>query len=323
MIVLFIVVRRWQRQSLKRYGDWEVYHSLASQISFARKGWKFFFLVMAFAFLIAGIVNPMIGSRLKEAERKGIDIILAVDVSNSMNARDIQPSRIARARQAISKLIDQLSGDRIGIIVFAGKAYTQLPVTTDYSAAKLFLSTIQTDMVPAQGTSIGNAIELAMKSFKDGEQSKAIIIITDGENHEDEALKMAKKAAEQGITVHTIGMGLPRGAPIPLPEGGFKKDRQGNTVITKLNDKLLSEIAATGHGMYVRANNAQAGLKMIFQELDKLEKQKIESKTYSDYEDRFQYFLAVAILLLVIEIMMADRKSHLSEKLKLFETKES
>lgn len=322
MIALFWAGMRWKKKALKRYGDLSVYQSLVSRMSFSRPRVKFILFLLAAAFLMTGILNPQIGSRLKEAERKGVDLMLALDVSNSMNARDIKPSRLERAKQAISQLVDRLSGDRIGIIVFAGKAYTQLPITTDYAAAKMFLSNVDSDMVPTQGTSIGNAITLAMDSFNDNDHSKAIIVITDGENHEEDALEMAEEAREKGITVHTIGMGLPNGAPIPVLKNGamqgFKRDKQGNTVVSKLNEQLLSQLAQKGEGMYVRANNTKAGLNAIFDEINEMEKKKFETKTYADYEDRFQYFLAVSLVLLVIETLMVNRRSKWADSLKLF-----
>ncbi|MCF8231400.1 MAG: VWA domain-containing protein [Bacteroidales bacterium] len=323
MIILFWFTMRWKKRALQRYGDLSVYQNLVNRLSFTRPKVKFFVLILATAFLILGIVNPQIGSRLKEAERKGVDLIVALDVSSSMNARDIKPSRLDRAKQAISSLIDRLSGDRIGIIVFAGQAYTQLPITTDYSAGKMFLSNVDSDIVPTQGTAIGNAIDLAMDSFTDNDHSKAIIVITDGENHDQNAMEMAQKARGKGINVHTIGMGLPDGGPIPIYNNGemkgFKKDRQGNTVVSKLNEQLLRELAEKGGGMYVRANNTKAGLNAIFEEINKMEKKEFETKTYADYEDRFQYFIAISLILFILEAIMVNRRSQWADSFKLFE----
>ena len=327
MLVLFVFALRWKRKALKAYGDFSVFGMTASRLSFFRPKLKFILFLLGIAFLTMAIVNPQIGSKLKEADRKGIDLMIAIDVSRSMDATDIQPSRLDRSRQSISRLIDELSGDRIGIIVFAGKAYTQLPITTDYSAAKMYLSTLSSDMVPTQGTSIGSAIELAMESFDDNEHSKSIIVITDGETHDEHALEKAEEAAEKGITVHTIGMGLPEGAPIPIMQNGrrtgFKKDKEGNTVMTQLNEDLLSRIASRGNGSYVRANNSRAGLQTIFDEINQMEKQKFESKVYADYEDRFQYFLAIAIVLLVAELLLVNRKGRFAGRLNLFRKEES
>jgi Ca-activated chloride channel family protein len=240
-----------------------------------------------------------------------------------MLAEDIKPNRLQRARQAISKLVDDLRNDRIGIVVFAGKAYTQLPITTDYAAAKLFLSTINTDIVPSQGTAIAEAIRLSTESFSENDHEKAIIIITDGEDHEGDAIVAAEKALEKGIRVYTIGMGLPEGAPIPVydkygNQQGFKKDLSNNTVVTKLNEQMLRQIAAAGEGEYVRANNTQAGLGFIFDEINKLEKTAFESRVFSDYEDRFQYLIAIAIALLIIEFVILERRGKRLRNLNLF-----
>ncbi len=322
-IIIFWIMLRWKKKAMNKFGEFMVIKNLMPAVSNARIHIKFILLMFAYAFFVIGIANPQIGSKLKKVERKGIDIVLALDVSNSMLAEDIQPNRLERAKQSISKLIDNLRGDRIGIIVFAGKAYIQLPITTDYAAAKLFLSTINTDIVPVQGTAIGDAIEMAKTSFNENEHSKAIIIITDGENHEGDAVENAKDVAEEGILVYTIGMGLPDGSPIPVynkygNRTGYKKDNQGNTVITKLNENMLQQIAAAGNGIYVRANNTQAGLRKIFNEINSLEKTEFESKMYSDYEDRFQYFIAIGLLFLLIEFFIFERKSKWAQRFSLF-----
>jgi Ca-activated chloride channel homolog len=224
---------------------------------------------------------------------------------------------------AISKLIDRLHGDRIGIVVFAGDAFTQLPITSDYGAAKLMLDNIDNDIVPVQGTTIAPAIDLAVKSLSKNELSgKSIIIITDGEDHEEDAVASAKKAAAKGITVHTIGMGSPEGAPIPEYKGavrmGFKKDMDGNTVVTQLNEKMLTEISAAGNGVYVRANNSEAGLNTIMNELEKIQRTQLGSKHFTEYEDRFQPFLLVAIMLLAAELLLTERRLAWWSKLDLF-----
>jgi Ca-activated chloride channel homolog len=322
-VLLFSWMLFWRKRALKRFGEWMIIRRLIPDMSTNRIIFKFVILMTAYAFLVIALANPQIGSKLIEGERKGIDLMIALDVSTSMLARDIEPSRLERSKQAISRLIDQLGNDRIGIVVFAGQAYVQLPITTDYAAAKLFLSAINTNIVPVQGTAIGAAIELSAKSFDNEMHSRAIIIITDGENHEDDPVKAAKTAADQGIKIFTVGMGLPEGAPIPDYDAynrqtGFKKDRQGNTVITKLDEGMLQQIAATGNGVYVRASNAQVGLNRIFNEISKLEKTEFESKIFSDYESRFHYFIALTLLLLLIEILIFERKSKWLRKIKLF-----
>ena len=255
--------------------------------------------------------------------------MIAIALSNTMLAEDLQPNRLMRAKQSISKLIDRLDGDRIGLIVFAGDAYVQLPITTDYSAAKLFLSTINTSIVPTQGTAIGKAIELSIKSFDlNNDQNKAIIVITDGENHEDNAIEKAKEAQELGIFVHSIGMGSAEGGPIPIKNRygsitSYQKDREGNTIITTLNEEMLKEIAQSGGGSYIRANSTQSGLNALFKEINKMEKKEIGSKVFTDYKDRFQWFIGLAIILLIIETLMKGRKNKWSSKINLFEEDEN
>ncbi|HZK09177.1 MAG TPA: VWA domain-containing protein [Bacteroidales bacterium] len=322
-IILFVVMRTWRRRAMRRFGEQPLVKRLTPNISRSRPVLKFILLILAFAFIAVGLANLQVGSKLETVERKGIDIVIAIDVSNSMLAEDIKPSRLLSARQAISRLLDKLKNDRIGIVVFAGKAYTQLPITTDYAAARLFLSTINTDIVPIQGTAIAEAIKLSAEAFGESEHQKAIIIITDGEDHEGDAIIAAKKVAENGILVYTIGMGLPEGAPIPVydrygNQSGFRKDRNNNTVITRLNEDMLRQIADAGKGEYVRANNTQAGLDVIFDEINKLEKTKFESRVFSDYENRFQYFLAVALILLLIEFSVFDRRGRRFRNVNLF-----
>ena len=265
----------------------------------------------------------MIGSKLEKVKREGIDLYLVLDVSTSMLAEDIKPNRLERSKLAISTLIDKLQGDRVGIIIFAGNAYKQLPLTTDYSAAKIFLSAVDTEIVPTQGTAIGEAIELAALSFGDTDHNKAIIIITDGENHEGDAIEAATLANELNINVFTIGMGLPEGAPIPLynsygVQTGFKKDKNNTTVITKLNEDMLRQIAAAGGGAYARANNASTGLKRIFDDISAIDKKEIETRQFTDYEDRFQIFLGLSLFLLVLELLIADRKTSWVKKFDFF-----
>lgn len=323
---IFMFSMHLRNKALKQLGDRKVLRRLIPDAAKEKVIFKFILMMLAYVFLVIGIANPQTGSKLEKIEREGIDIIVALDISNSMLAQDIKPDRLTRAKQALYKLIDKLQGDRIGIIIFAGKAYTQLPITTDYAAAKMFVSTISTKDIPSQGTAIGEAIELGFESFEPEDQSKAIIIITDGENHEDNAIDAAKAASELGIYVYTIGMGLPDGSPIPVinsygQETGFKKDREGNTVITRLNEVMLQQIAAAGNGDYVRANNTQAGLSKIFKKINALEKSEIETRMFTDYEDQFQYFLGFALLLIFIEFFIFDRKTKWARNIKLFERK--
>ncbi len=326
--ILFIIGLQMKTVALKRLGDINILNRLIPDASKEKVILKFIILNIAYAFLVIGIANPQTGSKLEKIQRKGIDIVVALDISNSMLAQDIKPDRLSRAKQALFKLIDKLQGDRIGVIIFAGKAYTQLPITTDYAAAKMFVSTISPKDIPSQGTAISEAIDLGLGSFDENEHSKAIIIITDGESHEGDATEAATEASQRGIRVYTIGMGLPDGSPIPVINSygqqiGFKKDRDGTTVITKLNEVMLQQIAAAGNGDYVRANNTQAGLSKIFEKINALEKSEIETRMFTDYEDQFQYFLGFGLLLLFLEFLIFDRKTKWARKIKLFEKNNS
>ena len=321
--LLFILYLLWKKKAIRSFGEWQVIAQLMPLLSDKKLVLKFIILMLAYGALIIGIANPQIGSKMEKVQRKGADLVIALDVSNSMLSEDIRPDRLTRAVQGISKLIDRLEGDRIGIVVFAGKAYVQLPITTDYAAAKMFLSTISTQMVPSQGTAIGDAIELSVQSFAEDQRSKAIIIITDGENHEGNVIESAKVATEKGIKIFTIGMGSPDGSPIPLHDQfgrqtGYKTDRQGQVIISKLDETTLQQLASAGNGIYVRASTGQDGLGRILEEINALEKQEIETKMFSEYEGRFQYFLAISLLLLLLELIIPERKSRWTDKIKLF-----
>nr|WP_319512140.1 VWA domain-containing protein [uncultured Draconibacterium sp.] len=322
LALFFAWSRISRRRALKKFGQQEILGQLMPYSSGNRPVVKFIILMLALAFFVVGIARPQFGSKLKTEKREGVELMIALDVSNSMMAEDIQPNRLERAKRAISRLVDRLKDDKIGLIVFAGDAYTQLPITTDYNSAKLFLNSVNTQIVPKQGTAIGAAIDLARKSFTpNGEANKAIVIITDGENHEDDALASAKAALDEGAIVHTIGMGLPSGSPIPVFRNGqtdYLKDRDGNVVVTKLNEQMLEQIAATGGGIYVRANNAQVGLNALFDEINKMEKQEMETRTYSEYDDQFQYFFAVGLFLLLLEFVILERKNKYLKRIKLF-----
>jgi len=296
------------------------------QVSFSRPWLKFILFLVAYTFVIIGMADPQIGSKTEEVKRKSADLMILLDVSNSMLSQDLVPNRLENAKRAIAQLIDKLHDDRIGIIVFAGQAYVQLPVTTDYSAAKLFLSTINTNMVPTQGTAIGAAINLGMQSFdfKNG-TGKAMIIITDGENHEDDAVSAAKYATKQDVSVNVVGVGSEQGAPIPIyvdgKQVGFHNDSTGHPVISKLDESMGKEIAEAGNGVYVRANNSNSGLNIVMDQVNKMQRKMTDTKSFKDFEDRFQFFLAIAFVLLLVEFFISNRKSVRLSKIKLFEVK--
>jgi len=279
----------------------------------------------AIAAAIILLARPQFGSKLEEVKKEGVEVIIALDVSNSMLAEDIQPDRLTRAKQALTRLIDNLDNDKIGLIVFAGDAYTQIPVTTDYISAKMFLTAIGPEMVPKQGTSIGSAIDLGMRSFTPGEgRSKAMIIITDGENHEDDPVAMAEEASKAGIVIHTIGIGSAEGVPVPVTVGGkrdYLKDAEGNTVITKLDEEILKKIAITAGGNYVRASNTNIGLDEVFGEIRKMKKQEMESKMFTEYNDQFQIFAGIALFFLMLDFIIMDRKNRRLVNIRLFKFK--
>ncbi len=322
-IALFVVSRIIRKRLLGIYGEQAIISQLFPGVSKYKPAVKLVLASLAFAFLILGIANPQIGTKLEEVKREGVEIMIAVDVSNSMMTEDIKPNRLERTKQALLRLIDNLQSDRIGIVAFAGESFLLLPLTTDYSAAKLLISTISTDLIQTQGTAIGGAISSALGHFSDNPATKkAIIVITDGENHEDNASKAASEAAEKGVVVHTIGMGSVKGGPIPVYAGsrikGYKKDAEGNPVISKLNAGMLQQIAIEGGGKFTRSVNSDPDLSALIDDLAGMEKTEFESKVFTDYEDRFQYFLALAILFLVIEFFLSEKKNRFISALNLF-----
>jgi len=322
LVLLFWIMRRQGRKQLERFASSKMIARMAPMRSRSKPWWKYMLLMLALAAIILAIARPRFGTRMKEVQREGKELVVALDVSRSMLATDIQPSRLERAKRAIVKLLDRLDYDRISLIVFAGEAYTQLPLTTDYPAAKMFISSVETEMIPQQGTAIGAAIGHGINSFSPGdEKNKALIIITDGENHEGNAIEMAKEAAEKDIKIYTIGMGLPEGGPIPVRgrSNEFHKDRNGNVVITKLNEGMLQQIAAAGEGSYIRANNIRSGLNSLFDEIDQLEKAKMKSKVYAEYDEQFQFAAWIALFFLLLEFFILERKNKYLANVKIFQ----
>ena len=312
LIAFYVVMVNKKKKAIAEFGNPELLKPLMPLLSLKRGAWKFVLIVLALFFFILGVAGPQFGSKLQQVQKQGVELMVVLDVSNSMMAQDIKPSRLEKAKMAIARMVEKLSNDKVGMIVFAGDAYVQLPITTDYSSAKLFLSNITTDIVPVQGTAIGAAIDLAAKSFTpQTETSKAIIVITDGENHQDDAVAAARQAHEQGIAIHTIGMGLEQGAPIPEPRrpGEFMKDGSGNVVVSKLDERTLQEIAKAGEGLYIRANNTDVGLTRLLDEVNRMEKTLLEEKVYSDYAEKYQYFLLAGLFFLFVEFMVLGRKN--------------
>ncbi|MBA3900907.1 MAG: VWA domain-containing protein [Bacteroidetes bacterium] len=330
LMLLYVLMMRWKKRALDSFGDSNVVMKLMPDYSSKRGKWKAFFQISAFTFMVLALTGPQMGSRLEEIKRKGVDLVIALDISNSMLAEDLSPTRLERAKRAMLQLIDNLKGDRIGIVVFAGEAYVQLPITTDYGAAKMFINTINTEIIQTQGTAIGTAINLAVRSFgekTDDKKSRVIMVVSDGEDHQDDPVEAAKNAASEGIIIHTIGFGSPQGSPIPYfingNNAGFRKDNEGNTVVTKLDEETMQKIAASANGMYVRATNAEAGLNIIMDEISQMEKSEFSSKMFSDFESQFQYFVAMALLLLMLDFFMPERKGKWAGKFNIFGEKKA
>jgi Ca-activated chloride channel family protein len=315
----------YRKQKLSEFGNMDIIRQLMPGVS-PRRGWiKFIIYMLAFTTMVIGVARPQFGSKLTEAKRKGIELMIALDVSNSMMAQDIQPDRLERAKQAISRLVDQLTTDRIGLVVFAGDAYVQLPITNDYTSAKMFLSSISPGIVPKQGTAIGAAINLAANSFSPQEEtSKVIIVISDGENHEDNPVEEAQRVSERGIIVHTIGIGSPQGAPIPVSPNSrdFLRDKEDKVVVTRLDEETLSKIALSTGGKYVRASNSQIGLLPLFEEINRMERVELKEKVFSEYDDQFQYLFGLALILLAIDFFILERRNRMIQKLNLFGDRE-
>ena len=317
LIPFFFVVQalvlRLRRRRMKRLGDEELIKKLMPSYAPAKPWVRMTLFSIGFFFFVIGLSRPQIGAKLKEHETKGAEIMIVLDVSNSMLAEDYSPNRLERAKLAISRLVDKLRDERIGLIVFAGNSFVQLPITTDYVSAKMFLNSISTESVPVQGTAMGDAINTAMKSFSlQSEKSRAVIVITDGENHEDDPLSAAAQAAELGVRVFTIGVGSPEGKPIPF-EGELLKDKNGEIVVTRLDEGILREVADAGNGLYVRAGTSEFGLNPVIDEIKKMEDEKYSSIVFEEYDEQFMNFFAIALIFFVLEMLVGDRrpKRHL------------
>ncbi|PBQ30816.1 hypothetical protein CNR22_03170 [Sphingobacteriaceae bacterium] len=323
MLLLLVLYFASRRRKLKRIGDPELVAQLVPYSSRRKRLVKAILFLVGFASVILALCNLQTGSKLTEVKREGADIIVCLDVSNSMLAQDLSPDRLTRAKYALEKMIDLLEGDRLGLVIFAGEAYVQLPITTDYNAAKMFLESVGPGMVPVQGTKIADAIKKASESFSTDEgKNRAIILITDGENHESAAIEAAEEAAKKDIMINTIGIGSQNGVPIPLVENGvvkgYRKDKDGQTVVTKLNSELLKTIAGKANGVFVQASQADIGLNAVLDKIGELDKSKLESKMYTDYEDQFQWFIAIALILFFIEFLLTERVSEWFKKINLF-----
>lgn len=311
------VVLKFRRRRLQRLGDEALVERLMPSYSKAKVWVSLVLFSLGFFFFVLAISRPQIGAALKERQTKGAEVMIALDVSNSMLAEDYSPNRLERAKLAISRMVDRLREDRIGLIVFAGNSFVQLPITTDYVSAKMFLSSISNESVPIQGTAIGEAINTAMRSFSpQSDKSRAIIVITDGENHEDDPVAAARQASDLGVRVFAIGVGSPEGTMIPMGGGEYLRDKDGNPVVTRLDEAVLQEVAAAGKGMYVRAGNSEFGLNPIIDEIERMDDELYNSVVFEEYDELYMYFLAMALLFFILEMLIGERRSkrHLFKK---------
>lgn len=308
--MLYALYRSLRRARIRRFGDERLVEELMPSVS-RSKGWvRVALFDIAFIFFVVGLARPQLGASLQKHETHGAEIMICLDVSNSMLAEDYSPNRLERAKLAISRMTDKLSDDRIGLIVFAGTSFVQLPITTDYVSAKMFMKSISTESVPVQGTAIGDAILTAARSFSvQSEKSRAIVVITDGENHEDDAVDAARKATELGIQVYTIGVGSPQGAPVPLG-GELLKDKDGNIVVSRLDEETLKSISEAGNGAYIHAGNEEFGLNPIISKLRQLEDEHFSSVVFEEFDEQYMYFFAIALVFLVLEMLVGERRSR-------------
>ena len=318
LLLLFVIFQRWRKKSIAKFGTASLVYQLIPDFSDGKQILKFVLLSLAYVFLVLGLANPQIGTKQEKVKRQGIDVVIALDVSKSMLAEDVQPNRLARAKNFISNFVDQLKNDRLAIVVFAGRAYLQMPLSVDYSAAKLYLKTVGTESVPTQGTSISEAVDLANESFAKGDnKSKALIIISDGEDHEANVDEALESAAKNGIKVFTLAVGTDKGSPIPLPNGDFKRDAEGNIVLSKVNIEAMRTYAQKGNGKSFILGSGKEEIDAIFKELGRITTKEFEDVVFTDYDDEFQYCLIIAGLLLIAEFMLSERKTRLFEKLKI------
>ena len=323
ILVLFLVLQIWKRKAQNKFADKHLLNRLSPNRSLFKSLLKIAMLSLAFFCFTIALVNPKIGTKLETVKREGVDIVFAVDVSKSMLAEDIAPNRLEKSKQLVTQIINNLASDRIGIIAYAGKAFPQLPITTDYASAKMFLQNMNTDMLSSQGTAINEAINLAKTYFDDEEQTnRVLIIISDGEDHSETAVQVAEEANEEGIKIFTIGVGNEKGGPIPIKRNGvvlnYKKDKQGETVITRLNEATLKDIANEANGEYINGTNTNEVVEAIRDILNRMDKKEFEAKEFAEYKDQFQWFLALGIFFLLIDIFLLERKTAWLNRLNLF-----
>ena len=320
LVAVWAAAGQLARRRLNRFGRLETIRPLMPDASTGRRRLKFILFLTAFALLTLALARPQLGSKLREVESRGIEMMLVVDVSNSMLAEDFQPNRLERTKYAIDKLFDGLKQDRVGLVVFAGEPKVQLPITSDYRMAKAFAKRISPSMASVQGTSIGKALSLAEMSFSSGSgDSRVIILITDGEDHEGNVMQAAERAAEQGIRIFTIGIGTPEGAPIQIG-GEFIKDDKGEMVVSKLGEPLLEKIAQATDGAYIRSTNQSIGLDEIVRTINNMEKGDLAALRFEEFNEQFQYLIGAALVLLLLEFLLLDRRNPLLRRFNIFGT---
>jgi len=323
VLVLFLLVFWWKKRTQKKFADSNLINKLSPEKSTFKPVLKVIVICLGLAFLVISLTNPKMGTKLETVKRQGVDIVFALDVSKSMLAEDIAPSRLEKAKQIITRIIEKLGSDRIGIIIYAGNSYPLLPITTDHAAAKMFLQNASPDMVSSQGTAINDAISRGITYFDNNEQTnRFLFIVSDGEDHEENSASLAKEAVEQGIKIYTIGIGTEKGGLIPIKENGavisYKKDNKGEVVMTKMNPAVLQAIADEGNGKYINGNKTQETIDVVEDLLVNAEKSEFETKQFSDYKDQFQWFIGFAILFLIIDVLLLDKKTKWVQKLDLF-----
>lgn len=323
MLMVFLWTFFWKKRIQKSFGSAVVLKRLSPDLSFFKSSLKFIILCLAVGFLVIGLINPKIGTKLETIKREGVDIVFAIDVSKSMLAEDVAPNRLEKSKQLVTQIINNLASDRVGIIAYAGKAFPQLPITTDYASAKMFLQSMNTDMLSSQGTAINEAIELSRNYFDDEEQTnRVLIIISDGENHNDLSVEVAEAASEEGIKIYTIGVGSEKGGPIPLKRNGvvmsYKKDQNNETIITKLNEETLRLIANEAKGGYINGSQTADVVEQIRAVLSAMDKKEFEAKEFAEYKDQFQWFLGIGLFFLILDVLLLERKTAWLKRLNLF-----
>jgi len=326
VFVAYMLVYWWKKSTQKKFADTDLLARLSPEKSSFKSFLKIGFIGLGLTLLIVSLTNPKMGTKLETIKREGVDIVFALDVSKSMLAEDIAPSRLEKAKQILNKVIDKLGSDRVGIIIYAGNAYPLLPITTDHAAAKMFLKNANPDMVSSQGTAISEAIDLGLTYFDNDEQTnRFLFVISDGEDHQENSVNITAKAVKEGIKTYTIGVGLAKGGPIPMKRNGvlvgYKKDQKGETVITKLHADLLKEIASEGNGIYIDGNKTNETVETISEILIHAEKNEFESKQFSDYKDQFQWFIGFGLLFLFLDVFLLDKKTGWIQRLNLFNQK--